>query len=146
MARITEQYIETRISQLKEKIKQANIVVGFDDNYAEIISQQFVTLCNSPEVKSRDSNPIHTLTRIKRIARNAIRIAIQSNPKRKAQVAFWQNEYSEKCQEMKKIDPAASFFSFETAYAKKLKIEFSHFKTLFLISPKKDVEEARKKA
>lgn len=83
------------------------------------------------DFKLYGERPIHMLHGGKRITRFLIKLAIECCPKEKARREQLRTQYLARAQEIRVRQPNACFFSFESAYADKLKINLANFRDMF---------------
>lgn len=129
--RVTPEYVEKRLVEFAEKHRQALVSLGFADKEVADGCQYLATRFKDRDFKLYGVQPVHLLHAAKRITRFAIKCAIEQCPSRKARIARWQEDYREKCAEVRRRQPLAQFFSFEAVYAKRLKVNLASYKSLF---------------
>lgn len=125
-------YVDKRFAQFVDKYAQVLTAQGhppeqIGSNVA-MLRQRLATR----DYHVRDANrPVCHLHAGKRVARFLIKTAIEFSPARKAQIARWREQYGRSCAEARRTQPHITFFSFEAAYAGKLRLQLAPHKAAF---------------
>lgn len=130
---VNKEYVEARFAQFVRKYREVLASLGYG---ADEIAKNTAML--TERLKKRDfklygARPINELHGGKRITRFLIRSAIEFGPAQRARRAALQTQYHEKITEERRRNPCATFFSFEAAYASKLRINFGPMRQMFYI-------------
>jgi hypothetical protein len=131
--RVTEEYVNNRFKEFADKYWKLLEFLG----YASSNVEEWVTVLSnrlaSRDFKQYGTRPINDLHGGKRITRFAIRTAIEHCPSEKQRRERLQQEYNARAAEIRQYQPHASFFSFEAAYADKLKVDMRPHRQWFCI-------------
>jgi hypothetical protein len=135
---ITYASLAKRIDEMVEVARQAFIELKFPDSEVEDNIRCLYIRINSAKGKRYGEGLIHHLVSAKRQVRNTIKVAILYSPKRKAQIAFWREEYAVRCAESARNNASgqSTLGFFETEYKKQLCIPMTPYKSLFRLTPK----------
>lgn len=129
----TEEYVNTRIAEIAENIKQVYVAFKHDDLSVVDI---FINRMNGNDfVLNKPITPAYRLKMAKRLARYYIKQGITYSPAQKALKSVVLKQYQDACR--KRLDDIGycDLFSFETWSCKKLKIDYSQYKSFFKITP-----------
>jgi hypothetical protein len=130
---VTIEYVETRFATFLIKYKSVLTGLGYGENeIAERVSSLKARL-DQRDFKLYGDRPINILHGGKRITRNLIAGAIKYSPAQMVKVSRLRDDYAAKCAEIRKNQPHATFFSFEAAYANKLRVDLKPHRNLFYI-------------
>lgn len=106
-------------------------------NYEQAVIQEKIAALQARldgfDFKRYGDNPVHFLHAGKRITRNSIRVAIQHSPAQKQWMETLRQQYHSKIAAAQKENPNMGFFSFESAHARDLKIDFSKHRQQFCV-------------
>lgn len=130
---INAEYVERRFEAFVSKYASVLRQFEYDEEY---VAKQIFNLTNrlaTKDFKRYGEAPINDLHGGKRITRFLIKSAIEFCPAQKAKIAWLRNKYARACAAEREVSGTLVFFSFETAYAKELKVPLAPFKTLFYI-------------
>ena len=130
MTKINLAYVDFRFLQFVQKYKQVLEKLIFDKNYIEKYTNLLDKRLKQKDFKVYGDKPVNYLHGGKRITRFYIKCALEECQKYKNYRELLYIEYSNK---IKENNPNTTFFSFESAYSKQLKINFSDYKEFFKI-------------
>lgn len=130
---VTMDYVEKRykdfVSKYAELLKFLNYPASYIEERVDVLTQRLATR----DFKLYGDRPINFLHAGKRITRAAIVFALQGCPAEKARRQRLREDYSRKCEEERRSSPTATFFSFEAAYAQKLKVAMGPHRQWFCL-------------
>jgi hypothetical protein len=128
---VTMDYVDQRYAQFAEKYRAALAYLKFSEqDIAERVKALQHRLATH-DFKRYGDKPIHFLHAGKRITRFLIKHAIEYSPAARARRTQLQADYHARIAQERLRQPLATFFSFEAAYARKLKINLANFRSLF---------------
>lgn len=130
---VTMAYVDARFTQFVQKYTEALKFLQFDASTVEKNAAALQHRLAAHDFKLYGAHPIHFLHGGKRITRFLIKLAIETCPATRARRERLRREYEQRITEARKSQPAASFFSFEAAYADKLKVKLAPMSHLFRI-------------
>jgi hypothetical protein len=128
---VTMPYVDARYAQFAEKYRAALAYLKFsEEDIAERVKSLQHRLATH-DFKLYGSKPIHYLHAGKRITRFLIKHSIEYSPAARARRERLRAEYHARIEQERLRQPFATFFSFEAAYAGKLKTNLATFRNLF---------------
>jgi hypothetical protein len=130
---VTMEYVETRYKDFVSKYRQLLQFLNYPASYIEERATVLTRRLANHDFKRYGDRPINFLHAGKRITRAAIVFALQGCPAEKQRREKLRAEYSRKIEEERRINPCATFFSFETAYARQLKVHFGPHRQWFCV-------------
>lgn len=130
---ITPEYVDQRFSTFVEKLAVAMRTLGHSEEAitenCEVLSKRLL----ARDFKTYGETPLHQLQAGKRVTRFFLKLAVEQRPAQKARRQALLQRYQEEVSRERAINPCATFFSFEAAYAGKLRVNLSEFKRLFYL-------------
>lgn len=134
MIPITPAHVEVRFATFVAKYAEALTTLKFPAPYIEDSVGNLKRRLTNRDFKRYGTHPVHDLHAGKRITRYLIRLAIENSPAERARRDKLQERYREKCAEIRQQrGPLTTFFSFEAACAKQLKVALWPYKAMFRI-------------
>lgn len=130
---VTIKYVMGRFEKFVVKYEKVLRQFAYDEDYILERVNSLKHRLSARDFKLYGDKPINILHGGKRVTRFLIKSAIEFSPAQKAKVARMRTEYSNACELERKRTGDVLFFSFESAYAKKLKVPLTPFKKLFYI-------------
>lgn len=130
---VTMEYVDRRFAQFAAKLEEVMQSLKFDQAKINDYVSNLRKRLAARDFKLYGNRPINYLHSGKRITRFYIKLALETCPSRKAFVARLQDQYQERVAEERRRNPFASFFSFEAAYASKLRVNLTPHRRLFMI-------------
>lgn len=130
---LTFPYVETRFADFVAAYRRAMTAMGHDKHYIDTHSQVLQSRLATRDFKLYGDRPSHLLHAGKRISRFLIKLAIENSPGQKERRARLYEKYQAECAEIRVHQPLATFFSFEAAYALRLKVNLQEHRALFCI-------------
>lgn len=128
---VNSEYVDKRFCDFVKKYERVLTHLKFDEETIKKFSHNLSwRLINRDFVKS-GSKPINALHTGKRVTRFLIKLAIETCPARKSFKERLLQEYYSRMEECRKTSPDAVFFSFESTYANKLRINFAQYRDMF---------------
>lgn len=130
---VTMDYVESRYKDFVAKYRQLLTVLNYPSSYIEervtVLSRR---LANG-DFKLYGNRPINFLHAGKRITRAAVIFALQGCPAEQRRREKLREEYNRRIQEVRRYNPHATFFSFEAAYARQLRVPLAPHRQWFCI-------------
>ena len=131
--RVTHAHVQLRHGQFADAFARALKTLGYSaDDACERVAQLRKRLANS-DFKLYGTEPVHYLHAGKRVTRALIKFAIQGCPAELRRRDALRQQYNKRVAAERALNPHANFFSFEAAYAGKLRVDLSAYKKLFCI-------------
>lgn len=109
---------------------------GHDKHYIEQDVRRLRDRLQNGFFRITGNRPINLLHGGRRIARHAIKSAIERAPAHLARVERLRSEYGKQCAAEKALNPAKNFFSFEAAHAGDIAVDLKPHRRFFCLSPK----------
>lgn len=128
---VTMEYVDQRYSQFAEKYRAALAFLKFGEKEIADNVKALQHRLATHDFKRYGDKPINYLHAGKRITRFLIKQAVEYSPAARARRERLQAEYHARIAAERVRNPMASFFSFEAAYAGKLKVNLANFRSLF---------------
>ena len=133
MTPITMQHVDNRFGEFVAKYAAVLMALKFDldtiNSHVDNLKRRLATR----DFKLYGEKPSHYLHAGKRITRFYIKLALETSPAQKAKEERLHAEYCARAAEIRERQPNASFFSFEAAYAGKLKVRLQPYRDFFKI-------------
>lgn len=131
---VTEDYVKTRFAQFVDKYRTALRLLGYSEELCLAYPKQLEDRLATRGFRTYGARPINILHGGKRLTRFYIKTAIENSPAQKAIVQQLRDEYENKVRAARARNPHESFFSFEAAYASKIRVKLSKHKSLFMLN------------
>lgn len=130
---VTMEYVDNRykdfVAKFRRLLESLSYPASYIDERVNVLSQRLITR----DFKRYGDRPINFLHAGKRITRAAIKFALEGSPAEKQRRERLQADYRRKIEEERRFNPHATFFSFEAAYAGKLKVDLRPHRQWFCI-------------
>lgn len=130
---ITLAYVAQRFEHFVQKYKAALEALGYSEVNVTRNCAQLTHRLETHDFKLYGAAPVNYLHGGKRITRFLLKSAIEHRPAETARRDRLHAEYSARLAEIRVNQPFATCFSFEAAYASKLKVRLAPFKKLFFL-------------
>jgi hypothetical protein len=130
---VTMAYVDTRFTQFLQKYTEVLKGLQFDDQAVAERTASLKHRLDTRDFRLYGERPINVLHGGKRITRYLIKTAIEWGPIAKARRERLLAEYFQRIAEARKTNPDGCFFSFESTYAKQLKVNLTPMSHLFRI-------------
>lgn len=129
----TEQYVDARIMQIADKIKQA--MMAFNHSDFSQVDVYINRMYSNDFVVDKPLTQAYRLKMAKRLARYYIKHAIEYSPIQKKLKEKVHEQYLIKCKERIELLGYNDMFSFESWSKKKLSVNYADYKVFFQLTP-----------
>jgi hypothetical protein len=130
---VTIDYVENRYKDFVSKYGQLLKFLGYPAPYIEERVTVLTRRLANRDFKRYGDRPINFLHAGKRITRAAIVFALQGCPAEQQRRERLRAEYNRKIAEERRHNPHATFFSFEAAYARQLRVPMGPHRQWFCV-------------
>lgn len=128
---VTMEYVDTRFAQFVSKYEAVLKHLNYAEAEIGSLTENLAARLKARDFKLYGAKPIQFLHSGKRVTRFLLKSAVEYSPAQKARREALRQEYSNKTAEIRSKNPTACFFSFEAAYADKLRVNLRAFRDLF---------------
>ena len=130
---VTMERVNVRFAQFVEKYRIALKFLNYSEADIGKDTAALERRLAAHDFKLYGSHPVHYLHGGKRITRFLVKQAIEYSPAARARRERLAAEYRARIAQVRVQQPLATFFSFEAAYAAKLRVDLSAFRALFVL-------------
>lgn len=130
---VTMEYVDNRFKDFVAKYRQLLEFLAFPDSYIDERVSVLTQRLAARDFKLYGDRPVNFLHAGKRITRAAVKFALEQCPRQKRRRERLHQDYLNKIAEERRFNPHATFFSFEAAYAGRLKVNLGPHRKWFCI-------------
>lgn len=128
---VTMEYVDTRFAQFVSKYESVLKHLNYAEAEIGRLTENLAQRLKARDFKLYGTKPIQFLHSGKRVTRFLIKSAVEYSPAQRAKRDALRAQYHAKIAEERRRNPTACFFSFEAAYADKLKVNLRTVRDFF---------------